>query len=104
LTVIRYGDTFQTTRGSVGRLVADGVSFGDLPYFIALTNPDLRVTDPGAPPRTTQATDVRMDAYTVNGRPKSPCDGDDSMSLSIGSLKLFHTNSGWMMYLCRERN
>jgi uncharacterized membrane protein len=101
LTVARYGDTFDTTRRSVDRLTADGLTFGVLPSFIALTNPALRVTDPNVAPGSPAARDSRVSAYAVNGRPTSPCAGDEATSLSIGSLRLFNTNSGWTIYLCR---
>ena len=101
LTVARYGDTFEATRRSVGRLAADGATFGALPYFIALTNPALRVTDPNAPSGAGPARDGAVSAYAVNGLPTSPCGGDQPVSLGIGPLKLFNTNSGWMIYVCR---
>ena len=102
LTIATYGDTFEHTRVSIERLAVGGANFGPLPYFVALTNPALRITDPGAPTRPGLTGGGAVSAYAVNGRPTSPCGGaGPPVSLKIGSLKVFNTNSGWMIYVCR---
>jgi len=101
LTIATYGDTFDATRRSVNRLITGGATFSVLPSFIALTNPALRVTDPNVTPTSPAPNAARLSAYAVNGRPVPPCADLPPTSLSLGGLKLFNTNSGWMIYTCR---
>jgi hypothetical protein len=104
LTIYRYGDTFRSTSVAVAQLVTQGATFEQAPAFLALTNPALGVTDPNGMRGTTSSSEKpEMRLYSVNGRPRSPCPGTQPslpVSLAIGHVTLFNSNSGWMVYPC----
>jgi hypothetical protein len=104
LTVLRYGNTFAATRNQVAQLAAAGFSFASVPAFLALTNPELRFTDPTASPRQAVQAATRVTIFAANGTPHSPCRGDGSVAptvkLAIGPWTFFNSNSGWMIYVC----
>lgn len=107
LTMYRYGDTFRTTRAQVAQLSAQGADFATAVPFLALTNPDMRFTDPTLKSATATSGRRAIDTFAVNGMPSSPCPDDDGtalqVSLGIGNLMLFGSNSGWMIYVCRQK-
>lgn len=105
LTINRYGDTFRATSDQVTRLVANGANFKTVPPFLALTNPAQRFTDPTLKVGKAAATEgSAVNIFAANGMPVSPCPAADSnaqsVSLAIGGLTLFRSNSGWMIYVC----
>jgi hypothetical protein len=106
LTAYDYGDTFEATRARVAALAASGHRFEAVVPMIALTNPELRLTDPTAATTRSNvgALDSAVDLYAVNGAPRPPCaaqapDGA-TVALSIGGRRLFNSNSGWTIYVC----
>lgn len=105
LTIARYGDTFHATRGLVSKIIDNGARLdSSRASFIALTNPNLRVTDPNVAPAH-GSTGKMIEVFSVNGRRASPCGSQashDAVSLGIGRFTLFNTNSGWMIYVCRK--
>jgi hypothetical protein len=107
LTIVSYGDTFQSTRSEVRQREALGTTIDVAPAFLSLTNPELGITDPHAPKHAQMGPDRSIDLYAVNGRPSSPCETAQAgprVSLTIGNRKLFKSNSGWMVYVCRAHS
>jgi hypothetical protein len=105
LTIVSYGDTFQSTRSEVKQWEALGTTIDVAPAFLSLTNPELGITDPNAPKHAQTALGNSIDLYAVNGRPISPCGTGQPgprVALSIGDSKLFNSNSGWMVFVCRS--
>jgi hypothetical protein len=105
MTIRQYGDTFGATRLRVAQLAAAETRFASLTPFLALTNPELRSTDPTAKSRSPiSAAGLAVDIIAVNGSPNSPCPAIDSnpkaVSLTFGGRTFFHSNSGWMIYVC----
>jgi hypothetical protein len=105
LTAHGYGNTFEATRARVAALAHTGHRFVAVAPMIALTNPDLRLTDPtAAAARSNAAADPAVDLYAVNGMPHPPCPvhppDDGPFSLSIVGRRVFNSNSGWMIYVC----
>jgi hypothetical protein len=108
LTMYRYGDTFSSTSAQVARLAGSGVKFSSVPSFLTLTNPELRFTDPARHAAAIAPGDAAVRITAVNGMPRSPCPENGTstpaVSLGVGKLTLFNSNSGWMVYVCREQN
>jgi hypothetical protein len=105
LTAYRYGDTFDATSVRVAGLALDGRTFDSVPPMLGLTNPELRLMEPPAPPGSISASaPTGLHIFAVNGMPRSPCPAtsptETPVSLSIGQKILFHSNSGWMIYVC----
>ena len=106
LTVARYGDTFRTTAGEVEAILRSGAVIGEGPGFLSLTNPSLHFTEPRVLRPSSPASARRVDLYSVNGRPSSPCplQSVPAVGLSVGDRRLFNSNSGWMVYICDSAN
>jgi hypothetical protein len=104
MTAYRYGDTFAATRASVHSLATQDNVFDSVPPMLALTNPELRLTDPTARSNHNAPAREGMDLFAVNGMPRSPCPNvspEAPVSLLLGQRILFNSNSGWMIYVCR---
>jgi hypothetical protein len=106
LTIIEYGDTFHETAGLVADIGGQGISIGEAPPFLTLTNPELKFTMPKSLPAVpAAAVTPTVDLYAVNGRPIAPCaDGisPPSVWLTLASVKVFQSNSGWLVYRCHR--
>jgi hypothetical protein len=107
MTAYRYGDTFVATSVRVATLAREGRTFDSFPPLLALTNPELRLTDPRVHPRySSAAAPGGLNIFAVNGMPRPPCPSESpaetAVSLPIGKKILFNSNSGWMIYVCES--
>ncbi|MEJ0086743.1 MAG: hypothetical protein WDO72_13735 [Pseudomonadota bacterium] len=102
LTAQRFGDTFAQTRAQVAALVAGGTHLAHVSSIVALTNPELAITNPRRVPAPAGTGGAEVSIVAVNGAPRAPCAvGTRDVSLGLGTVKLFNSNSGWMIYVCR---
>jgi hypothetical protein len=103
LTVQRFGDTFPQTRSQIAELVAGGAHLARVSSIVALTNPELEITNPRRAPAPAVASGDEVSIVAVNGTPRAPClSATRDVSLGLGSVKLFNSNSGWMIHVCPD--
>lgn len=103
LTVQRFGDTFSQTRSQVAALVAGGANLAEVSSIVALTNPELEITNPRRAPPPVVVGGDHVSIAAVNGMPRAPCAATPrDVSLYLGTIKLFKSNSGWMIHVCRS--
>lgn len=103
LTVQRFGDTFPQTRSQVAALVAGGAHLARVSSIVALTNPELEITNPRRAAVPAGASSDAVSIVAVNGTPRAPCAAAPrDVSLRLGTVKLFNSNSGWMIHICPD--
>ena len=103
LTVHRFGDTFPQTRTQVAELAASGAHLVHVSSIVALTNPELEITNPRRVPAPAGDSADELSIVAVNGAPRPPCAAAArDVSLSLGSVRLFNSNSGWMIHVCPD--
>ena len=102
LTAQRFGDTYSHTRSEVAALVASGANLVHVSSIVALTNPELEITNPRRQAHGS-ASGRNLSIVAVNGAPQAPCVAETrDVSLKMGSIRLFNSNSGWMIYVCPD--
>lgn len=103
LTVQRFGDTFPQTRAQVAALVDSGAHLVHVSSIVALTNPELQTTNPRRASVRAAAGGNEVSIVAVNGTPRAPCAAATrDVSLRLGTVKLFNSNSGWMIHICPD--
>jgi hypothetical protein len=103
LTVQRFGDTFPQTRSQVATLVAGGAHLAPVSSIVALTNPELEITNPRRAPVPAGSGGHEVSIVAANGTPRAPCAAATrDVSLRLGTVKLFNSNSGWMIHACPD--